>query len=278
MLDIFRWMALFSAIVLVVAVAGAVVVSSQQSPLPTEQQAAEKNKAENPAQKSNKTLWDNWFPDSISLYTLFLVVFTAVLAIGGIYQLNFLGRAEQIAATAANAARDSAKAAKDAVELSDKTAIRQLRAYVYLRVDAHIYPPSGEIPNRYAISLVIKNSGRTWARNVHIKLARIENPVGDPFDAAELQKQKTEALVLGPGEELTLQFTDVYLTELPDLKEGTKTYVFVAAVTYEDVLTNPPVVRQTHLSRKLVADTEGVGHVSFSWMPTHNCADDDCPQ
>jgi len=93
----FRWIALISAIALVVAVAGA-IVSSQPPIEPSQEQSATKNQGKYIAEKYDVTLWDRWFPDSISLYTLFLVVFTAVLAIGGVYQFKFLGRAEQIAA------------------------------------------------------------------------------------------------------------------------------------------------------------------------------------
>lgn len=114
MLSVFRWIALISAIVFVVAVAGA-IISSQPSLPPTKQNTAEKNPKENQTQENHKTLWDRWFPDSISLYTLFLVIFTGLLAVVGFYQLSFLGRAEGIATTTAQAAKDSAETAKQAL-------------------------------------------------------------------------------------------------------------------------------------------------------------------
>jgi len=40
------------------------------------------------------------------------------------------------------------------------------------------------------------------------------------------------------------------------------------------MLSEPPVTRQTQLFRQFNADAEG--GVSFAWMPTHNCADEDC--
>jgi hypothetical protein len=71
----FHWIALISAIALIVAVAGA-IVPSQQPLMPSQQQASENDHKEQANEKKDKALWDRWFPDSISLYTLFLMVFT----------------------------------------------------------------------------------------------------------------------------------------------------------------------------------------------------------
>ena len=99
----FRWVALIAGIVFVVAVAGAIIHRAHpMSQL--QQQATEKDKTEHPAKKNDVTLWNRWSPDSISL-TLFLVLFTAILAFGGIIQLKLLNRAERISATAAKAAQ-----------------------------------------------------------------------------------------------------------------------------------------------------------------------------
>jgi hypothetical protein len=124
--------------------------------------------------------------------------------------------------------------------------------------------------------VTIVNSGKSWARNLQIRMKRVENPSGDPFDVAALEKTKTARMVLGPGQQYDLQFEDVWLTELPDIKSGARKIFYVAWITYEDALSDPPVLRQTQLSRQLAADLEGIGHVAFSWMDTHNCADDDC--
>lgn len=162
---------------------------------------------------------------------------------------------------------------------AEGTAIRELRAYVYLVISARIYPPPPEIPNRYAVSLSVINSGKSWARNVRIRMREVYDPGElDPFDAANLEGQNTTPLVLGHGESLDLQFHDVRLSELPALHSGERQLFFAAWATYEDALSDPPIVRHTQLSRKLGADTEGIGHVSFGWLPTHNCVDDDCPE
>jgi hypothetical protein len=109
MLGTFRWVALASAVVFVIAFAG-VIVSGPSTPSHQQEQGTE-HKTEHANKESGKTLWDTWFPDSLSLYTLALVVFTAVLAFGGLYQLRALERAERIASETAHAAKVAADAA-----------------------------------------------------------------------------------------------------------------------------------------------------------------------
>ncbi len=85
-----RWIALAAAIVLICAMAGEII--SQPPSQPADQQITQQPEGHLVA------LWDKWFPDAISVYTLFLVAFTALLAFGGIIQLKFLSRAEMLAA------------------------------------------------------------------------------------------------------------------------------------------------------------------------------------
>jgi hypothetical protein len=160
---------------------------------------------------------------------------------------------------------------------SEKTAERQLRAYVYLEVIGRGYPPPPKIPDRCSISLIIKNSGSTWARNVRVKHGMIVDPKdADPFAAVKWEDIKPSPIVIGPGQEIGMQFGDLS-GEDPREIIGNKRKVFhVAWVTYEDVLSDPPVTRQTQLFRRFNADEEG--GISFAWMPTHNCADDNCPK
>jgi hypothetical protein len=159
---IFRWIALISAIVLVVALAGT-VVSSRPPTLPTQNQATETNKKDQFDNKRHLSLWDSWFPDSISLYTLFLVIFTAVLALGGVYQLKLLGRAEQIAATTAEAAKKSADIAQDTLVASNRPWISILQPV-----------PDGGLTwedkgARLTISLAIRNVGKSPAFDIAVE-------------------------------------------------------------------------------------------------------------
>lgn len=101
----------------------------------------------------------------------------------------------------------------------------------------------------------------------------------EPFDAlTKVTHAISEPIVLGPGQNLILQFGEVPFTDLLDVSVGRKVFDYVAWVRYEDVFNSPPVRWQTQLSQRLNADTEGKGHISFSYRTTHNCADQDCPE
>jgi hypothetical protein len=125
--------------------------------------------------------------------------------------------------------------------------------------------------------LAVANAGKTWARNLRVKNRRITNPVTpDPFDAVYWGAIETVPMVLAPSQQFNLQFLDVQFAERDAIAEGKLQMFFAAWITYEDVLSQPPIRRQTQLSWKLNADHEG--GVAFAWLPTHNCADDDCPK
>ena len=108
----------------------------------------------------------------------------------------------------------------DTLVHSQKTAERQLRAYVYLEVSGRKYPPPPKVPDRYSVSLVVKNSGVTWARNVRIKHLRAVDPDGDAFEAAKWDDINPRPILIGPNQEVQMQFGDLSGDELQDIDEN----------------------------------------------------------
>jgi hypothetical protein len=158
---------------------------------------------------------------------------------------------------------------------SERTAERQLRAYVYLEVTGRAYPPAPKTPDRYSVLLMIRNSGATWARNVRVRhVMGVDPEQDDPFAAVKWDEIKPHPILIGPGQETSMQFGDLSGADLRDIIENKRRVFFMAWITYEDILASPPIVRQTQLFRRFNADEEG--GVSFAWMPIHNCADEDC--
>ena len=155
---------------------------------------------------------------------------------------------------------------------AQNTAARQLRAYVSLDTQSLSYPPRPETPNRYAISLVLNNTGKTWARKVVVAKKDVLDSQGDPFNF--LKWDSGAPIVLGPGQILKLQFGEIQFSEVPKIHDTTKKHDFVAWVKYEDAVSSEPIVRQTQMSLHLNGDSEG--NISFSYNPTHNCAEEDC--
>jgi hypothetical protein len=169
------------------------------------------------------------------------------------------------------------RATTNLVTGTEQASARELRAYVFLQISARLYPPLN--PNRWAVSLTVTNSGKTWARNMTIKTERLRRQPGDvrdPFNIAEWDKMIDVPTILGPGEVINLQFGDIPLADLPSLAKREAIVSYVVWVQYQDTVSTPPAMQQTQRSWLLNADTEG--GISFSANPTHNCADDDCPK
>jgi hypothetical protein len=130
--------------------------------MPEQQQATENNRQKPPESQNPKLLWDTIFPDTISFFTFWLGLFTGVLALVAFLQLSSLNRAERISANIAQAAKESAEAARAAVKLSDKNAERQLRAYIEVEIEKIDFNSTPSTPTE--VVLKTKNVGQTPAR------------------------------------------------------------------------------------------------------------------
>jgi hypothetical protein len=171
------------------------------------------------------------------------------------------------------------RATRDLVDDAKETSERQLRAYVYLEMSAFQWPFPPKNSDRWGIVVKITNSGQTWARNVVIRRAKISKEKGDltdPWDDTEWRRPTPEPMVLGPKQSVPLQMGDISFTDAPSIINGDRIIYFVVWVTYEDVAGPKPTVRHTQVSVRFNADAEG--GTSFSFLPTHNCADDSCPK
>jgi hypothetical protein len=224
----------------------------------------------------------HWLLNDAAGFFTFLLVVVGGLQLGFFaWQLRLIRESLDDTKIAAEAAKQSADAAKiqaetarDTLKVMQDTAERQLRAYVYLDVLGRPYPPPPKVPDRYSVALVIKNSGSTWARNVRVRHVKSVDPTAsDAFDI-KWEDIESHPILIGPNQEINMQFGDLTSAELRDIVDAKRRVFFLAWITYEDVLTDPPVTRQTQLFRQFNADDEG--GASFAWMSTHNCADDDC--
>jgi hypothetical protein len=173
---------------------------------------------------------------------------------------------------------------RDLVTGADKASAIELRPYVYLEISSTLYQGNPTAPpNRHVVSLTIVNSGKSWARNLRIAHSTIPNPIpgSDPFESAHLEQKLSAPLVLAPGQRMGFRFGElgeILITDMKELEDRKRQLFYAGWVIYDDPMGNPPVKRQTQISVQLNADTEGLfGHISFSYLPTHNCVDGDCP-
>jgi hypothetical protein len=143
-----------------------------------EQYSQEQRADKNPNVKTTETSSE----DRIAVYTLALAVFTALLVLVSAFQIAFLINSNDTATKTAQAAKDAANAARDAVEHSDRNAAAQLRAYVFM--DSFFYQRIANIVNEvksvvaYTFQGSWKNVGQTPAINVNgVTAARIMDSI-----------------------------------------------------------------------------------------------------
>jgi hypothetical protein len=213
------------------------IVLSQPPIEPSQEQSATKNQGKHPDEKYDVTLWDRWFPDSISLYTLFLVVFTAVLAIGGVYQLKFLGRAEQIAAKTAEAAKDSADIARESL-------IATQRAFLRVANFPWLWRPDFDRPGKYFydITPLVENAGNT--PTVDMKLivtsALRDMPLPDNFDFT-YGDVKPEPSLIGGHQTIGAHRAYILDDDLLAVQKHDKFFYIWGTITYRDVFKGTPL-------------------------------------
>jgi hypothetical protein len=124
-LKVLEYSALTAAIVFAVALIGMMVLySSQPTQEPTYQQSAEKHDAGQHAGERDKSFWQRVTKDPVAFFTMWLVIFTAVLSGVAVVQLKLLGRAETVAEKSANAAKESADVARQALIATQRAWVR----------------------------------------------------------------------------------------------------------------------------------------------------------
>jgi hypothetical protein len=136
---------IFAACLFVLTFLYASPIASTDSP---QQQHAEKNEPEKNNSETYKSFWERARTDPVSFFTLWLVVFTAVLSGVGVVQLKLLMRAETVAEKSANAAKESA----DSLVITE-------RPYIFMTTPVIVRGPN----DSYGLSYAFTNYGRTPA-------------------------------------------------------------------------------------------------------------------
>jgi len=226
------WAILLVLFVVLITVGSVVTVQHYE---PTQGQAKQEAQNESKA----KTL-EILASERVAYYTKVLAIFTGLLSGFGLFQIIFLVRADNTARAAANASRDT-------VNTMDRTAERQLRAYV-LPTAAHFERFAvGDVP---VADVTIKNSGQTPAYDLTV-WARVGT------DVFPISKEATETWpvdhsddlaprVLGPGSEMHAvpRFGMPLNQETVDaLRKGLMALYVQGEVTYRDAFNRPHTSR-----------------------------------
>ncbi len=204
---------------------------------PNEAHGAQGSEAKDNHGKEDKGLLDRTAEDPVAFFTLWLTLFTGILAAFTIWMAlstkdlrDFAEEQARDMKESIAAAKASAEAAQKAVEVSDATAQRQLRAY--LLPDRAVVPRSDVSLSE--VEIKIKNFGQTPAYNVTSWWsAKVVDADEVDNDELFLFGETTKASVdVGPGGVLPLHGSTA-LGLIGQLREG-KVFVAWGSVKYRD--------------------------------------------
>ena len=241
--------------------------------------------------QSNEAATSKNVEDRLAAYTLWLALFTAVLAgstIGlwlvtwrsGIRQSRDMERATRVAADATNAAIASN-------QIAVTNSQQQLRAYVTardLRLVLHRHPASmgaiGPIEGRvhtYGLTAILKNGGQTPATNVTVNISchQLRNDDLPAFDFPD--SSLFGHGLIGPQGEMDTPIIRVSAAELEPIAADSQWYLW-GWVEYDDIFTGTSRHRtefcfQIDRVRLPVTNELWIGFKPYSRF---NAADDTC--
>jgi hypothetical protein len=286
--NMFRWLALISAIVLIISLTMG-IVSPRPNPEPQQQQTTVRSQTGKIGEVNNKTLWNVLFPDTNSLYTLFLVIFTAVLAFVGAVQLQFLNRAEQISANTAQTAKDSAESAKKSAEIAERALIAGQRAFISVVFEP--YASKNIETDRitaWNFTPVWQNSGNTPTKEMHnhINIRIFDGPLPRDWDFPDswpantpVADRRPTPLGAPPKGTVRGQSVGISVDQMRDIVSGSKQLYMWGWAIYNDVFPNT-VQHVTRFAVQIVAggDPTDKDKMSFGFqlVGRYNCSDEEC--
>ena len=146
------------------ALAGLAYYSSSPTAYPTEHQTTTQSKEKQPQEKRHTLggFINFLFPDAISIFTFWLVIATVALGVIAYVQIEFFGRAEQIAAQSAGAAKESADTAKNALVAANRP---------WIKADISVGGPVFYNVNgmNFTLRFILKNVGHSPATNIWVE-------------------------------------------------------------------------------------------------------------
>lgn len=249
----FEYLALGSAIVFAVCLIALMFFYASPSTAPEspKQQYSEEHRALQHKSEAEKPFWEKATTDPVAAFTLFLVIFTAVLSGVGVIQLRLLLRAETVAERSANAAKDGADAAKKSADVAYQTLLHTQRAVIVVsKIEAGaIVDPAGKV-TAWSIQTLFKNSGPTSAKRAHAGAGwkHFEGPIPANFDYASLIQapDKTSPTAdIGPTGEFNPPPLNYGMNLIETVLNKTGALIYCINVTYNDVFDG---TEQHHLS------------------------------
>jgi hypothetical protein len=237
--------AIAAAVFVLAAVSLSIWRSFHVSSPPNEAHGAQSADPKENHGKEEKGFIDRTAEDPVAFFTLWLTLFTGILAAFTVWLAlstkdlrDFAEEQARDMKESIAASKESADAAKRAVELSDRTAERQLRAYIFPSEQMTFDVAMGKQPRS---EILVKNTGQTPASEV-IAWAGItvsNFPLDRELQRATPEYMKTASRrVVGPGGSFKIAPVwneTITAQHMQMLENGTAAVFIWGEVTYVDV-------------------------------------------
>jgi uncharacterized protein YpmB len=284
MLRTFSLIAFLSAAVFAAALISLMIgYSWQSSSQETNQQYSAEDKAKQNNRESEKPFWQKATSDPIAAFTLWLVIFTAVLGAASVFQLASLNRSEVTSAQAAQAAKDAADVAKSNLLVAQ-------RAYVFVTfTQAIVKDIDGRRVLGWNFTPIWNNSAPTPTRNMrnHISLKVFDGAIPEAWDfpdrwgkETKIEDRKQILLPLGPRSILSGQTLFVNIDEIHEIVAGKKSLYIWGWAKYNDVFFPDTPDHVTRFANRIVLGGDPTNpercSVSHPLHTKYNCSDEEC--
>jgi hypothetical protein len=252
-------------------------------PILHKQQHSEKNEPKKYNGETDKSIWEKARTDPVAFFTLWLVIFTAVLSGVSVIQLKLLVRGETVAEKSANAANKSA-------EIAERALIAGQRAFVSVS-----FEPSGNQDLEtgkitfWNFTPIWYNAGDTPTRNMqnHISSKTFDGPLSSEWDfpdllAATAPPEDRLPTPIGAAPKGAVRGQTVGGISIDHMREiiaETKQLYMWGWASYNDVFPRTPM----HVTRFAVqilvggdpTDNKKISFV-FKFIRRYNCSDEEC--
>lgn len=152
------WLAINTSALVLVLGLWSIQVCIEAAQQPAHTQTQNGSCAVTPEDQARETFWVRATCDPVSFFTLLLAIFSGLLTIVSFIQIRFLIRADATGRITAEAARDNAKAALDAVSVSSESQ----RAHIWMeRIDFKVTRDASRVVTGHKIDYKLINSGQT---------------------------------------------------------------------------------------------------------------------
>jgi len=197
-----------------------------------QQQASAKNTEKYNGSEFGK-FWRKTTEDPVAYFTLWLVVFTAVLSFVSIIQILFLTKSDKTARLSAEAAKKSAEAAEAALSGQAPNLIAEIQSSgIADATESRLFYRQGEL--KYAF----RNLGEKYAiiNEIHRKIEPVETGMPKPVTTSETGGAKTPYGVVVAGSAISENYE--FCSTIPVTPGAEINYFFIGFVKYSDISGN----------------------------------------